>query len=316
MQSGAIASGAINIGSLGIFTWPIRVNPVNVTTLLVSGGDSFAYGQTNNGVVLNSSPKLFLSTSLAGTVITGFAGGTDGQLLYIVNYGNGPIQFNHLDGTEAAGNKINFPVAVNYLLQPNCEMLLEYDGTNNVWRPAHPTFAAGENNGPVTYGCQWLQQGSGLTYTDLGSGNGIFSVGSGLINSYMLGSGSVASGSVVPGAATKLTQYNGLTTDSYVVVFAISGVNGLHGSFNIRNTSGFNTIAGVASYTDLYGFANSGQPTINPGATYGSEIDNASVIGNLNSGAAVVPLKSFCIALKSNVSGQPAGYNVYLSLVG
>ncbi len=162
--SGSLSQYFFNLLVQNFYTTSINLKYTVITLLNVTYNNYSAAGQS----------KIAFSPSMSGaSAISGFAGGTSGQLLYVWNVGPGPLTLLHQSAGSAAGNKIFTPLRHDYVLWANSGCILEYDtlfgdGSGNaVWRFDEPTFGA-ENldASAVTYGCRQLKANN-----DLGTGH-------------------------------------------------------------------------------------------------------------------------------------------------
>lgn len=69
-----------------------------------------------------------------GTTITGFASGTDGRQLVVVNLGNAAVTIAHQNAGSANSNRVITKVAVDTVIPVDGTMTLIYDAVTARWR--------------------------------------------------------------------------------------------------------------------------------------------------------------------------------------
>ena len=75
-----------------------------------------------------------------GTVtITGFAAGTDGQVMDVVYVGSSSLTVTHQGGTSTAANRMILPGAASWTFASGGGLRLYYDGASSRWRAIGPT---------------------------------------------------------------------------------------------------------------------------------------------------------------------------------
>lgn len=185
--SGYIVSGALGSGNLSEIDWDIAFN--NRTTF--NGPLSLSYTATSisgirNNYSISGTSKLRLNPVVSGTSITGFAGGTAGQILVVWNTttsglsGCIPLTIKNDSTLSSGNNRVITPLHVDYNLWPDDGCILEYDAVSGVWRFDVPTFAGGDSTSGVrTYALRNLKAGDGITYTDNGDGSAVIANASG-----------------------------------------------------------------------------------------------------------------------------------------
>lgn len=71
----------------------------------------------------------------AARIITGFAGGSRGRYVLVVNIGAFNVQINHEDAGSLAANRVTVPGGTNITLVPNASQRIWYDKDSLRWRP-------------------------------------------------------------------------------------------------------------------------------------------------------------------------------------
>ncbi len=128
-----------NLSIIGDFSTPLG------TELVTTG--------TQNDVAI-SSGGLFRYNGLGTAAFSGFAGGTDGKFIRIINISASSISFANQDATSAAENRIITTTGNAITITTNGSIGLQYDGAAQRWRvvnvPANAASIAGfayEQNG-------------------------------------------------------------------------------------------------------------------------------------------------------------------------
>ncbi len=183
-----VVCGAGNsIDVTNITTTSLTVTTENVTNLTVDNfyTDLFVIeyapvtivSNTYNNYNLTGQSKVAFSSTGGASTITGFAGGVNGQIVYVLNNGTANVTLANQNGSSLLGNRIACPWGANYILFPGREIILQYDGANAVWRFATPTLAIGTGAGIQTSGCDQVIIGAGLAQSDNGDGSNTISSG-------------------------------------------------------------------------------------------------------------------------------------------
>jgi hypothetical protein len=86
-----------------------------------------------NDYSLPSADVVRLSSDAARD-ITGFAAGSSGQVIVLVNVGSFAITLRHQSTSSTAANRVVVPWAADYILDPSYAAVLLYDATASRWR--------------------------------------------------------------------------------------------------------------------------------------------------------------------------------------
>lgn len=182
-------TNAVTITDNNTFNWIVNntfqfsgPGPLIFNTIIAIGYTTITNPTTNTIINYGNSSKLRIVTS-ADIDIQGFTAGIPGEQLYLWNVGPGKVRLLHANATALAANaSINTPLGQtipnsHYTLWPGDGVIIEYDGVSLFWRFDPPTIAAGDaTSTPITYAIRFLHFGAGLTYADLGNGEGLITV--------------------------------------------------------------------------------------------------------------------------------------------
>lgn len=93
-----------------------------------------ALGSTNDYAGLDGKVFGRLSGNVAGSTVSGFANGTDGREIRLVNVGANTITITNQDAASAAANRIITATGASILMLADDCMILMYDATTQRWR--------------------------------------------------------------------------------------------------------------------------------------------------------------------------------------
>jgi hypothetical protein len=85
---------------------------------------------------VDTSQGNYIVFNSAGVTITGFSGGVDGRIIWVMNVGSGYITFTNFQtgSNSQLANRIQTAPGAVYQFQPNVPVMLVYDGGNQRWR--------------------------------------------------------------------------------------------------------------------------------------------------------------------------------------
>jgi hypothetical protein len=142
-RPGAVSASAQTFGGAKTFSSDATVTGVLST---LKGSDYSTTGTSNN--VSTASLSLFRYTGAGTATITGFANGSDGKLLRLINASSSKVTINDQDAGSTAANRITTGVGAALVLLPGGALNLIYDTTASLWRVVG---APGANGGWTAY---------------------------------------------------------------------------------------------------------------------------------------------------------------------
>lgn len=117
---------------------------------------------------------------------------------------------------------------------------------------------------------------------------------------------------VAAGATNSKTSGTGTTTSTFVQIVSLTNSSGLHGNVALKNTAGVNSLSYKASYTDMFGNAN----------TFNASPLSAGTYINFDLGAAgsfdgsFAPFTTFTLQVEDTSGGSHATFSWFASVVG
>lgn len=113
---------------------------------IAKGGAVSSTGTLND--VSTSAKSYFAFTGGASTTVTGFANGSDGKLLYILNKTGTQLTINNNDSGSVAANRILTGTGAAISIENNASLVLIYDTTTSLWNVVGGT-GGGSAGAPV-----------------------------------------------------------------------------------------------------------------------------------------------------------------------
>ncbi len=85
-------------------------------------------------VATGTVPVQRITSNVAGSIITGFAGGVAGRVLIITHPGLGILTLKHNDGASVVGNRLRMPNNADQALTQDESVSFWYDDTDTLWK--------------------------------------------------------------------------------------------------------------------------------------------------------------------------------------
>ena len=277
---------------------------------------------TNNNVTA-STDILDITVTSGGATVTGFAPNstTAPQLLTLINNASSTGTIALTNGSGGSTYPLStYPLITPcgtagtvYQLNPGWSCRATFAPVDEVWYVGELGLGVQHNAAPVGVEASLDFEDGGATSV----GVIIFTVTDVPASNKVLVGGRVNLATTTAGggvAANGLTRYpssgNQTTTASYVNLFAISNINGLHGSFGVDN-DGSNTLSLKIEGVDAFGNSGSSTQTVN-GMNYASFIIEELYL-NL---AIQLPILSLTVQVADEVGGTHTTCFAWVSTVG
>lgn len=144
LDAGNARGANLRFGTNDSYSAIIETNNTDRLTINSSGLAQFLYdfsiaqGAANSSTgtlndVSTSAKSYFSFTGASSTTITGFANGSDGKLLYILNKTGTQLTINNNDSGSVAANRILTGTGASISIENNASLVLIYDATTSLW---------------------------------------------------------------------------------------------------------------------------------------------------------------------------------------
>ncbi len=157
--SGLTTGSLLNLNNTSTANTGLTINAAG-SVAYKKGADFTTVGTTNNADFGNTS--LVRLTGATAQTITGIAGGSDGELLTIINAGTTAATITNSDVLSVAANRIITGTGASLNLAAGATTQVVYDSGANLWRIVGGTGGGGSNiaNGAT------INSGNGLTFNN------------------------------------------------------------------------------------------------------------------------------------------------------